>query len=134
MKKPFLYLLFTVFTVLGLTVSSCSSDDELPKPAFSEITVTPSQTTYHVGDKVQLSVRMSGELPADIKAAKYWFYYDYATKAMFVTPTADTDEFQSPEITLTEAGDIELSFWAQFDYAQYKYDGVTKRVVLHVEE
>ena len=53
---------------------------------------------------------------------------------MFVTPTADTNEFVSPEITLTRAGDIELSFWAQYDYAQYQYDGVTKRIIIHVEE
>lgn len=134
MKKPFAYILFTVFAVLGLTFTGCSDDDELPKPTFTEITVTPSQSTYHVGDKVQLSVKMKSDLPTEIKAAKYWFYYDYDTKAMFVTPTADTGEFLSPEITLTKAGDTELSFWAQFDYPHYKYDGVTKRVVLHVEE
>lgn len=134
MKKTFIYLLFAVVGVLGFALTSCSDDDELPKPSFSEITVTPSQATYHVGDKVTLSVKMAGELPSAIKAAKYWFYYDYDTKAMFVTPTSDTGEFVSPEITLTKAGDTELSFWAQFDYAQYKYDGVTKRVVIHVEE
>ncbi len=131
MKKSILYLLFTV---LCLAVTGCNNDDELPKPSFSDITVTPAQSTYHVGDKVTLSVKMLSTLPVEIKAAKYWFYYDYATKAMFVTPTSDTNELVSPEITLTAAGDIELSFWAQFDYPKYQYDGVTKRVVIHVEE
>ena len=131
MKKTILFLLATLFC---MAFTACSDDDSLPKAQFSEITVSPAQQTYHVGDKVTLTVRQATDTPAEVKAAKYWFYYDYATKAMFVTPTADTREFVSPEITLTKAGDVELSFWAQYDYAQYQYDGVTKRVTLHVEE
>lgn len=130
MKKTIMLLLTTV---LCLTFASCSDDDDsLPKPSFTEITITPAQDVYHVGDKVKLTVTQTSATPEDIKAAKYWFYYDYATKAMFVTPTADTNAFVSPEITLTKAGDTELSFWAQFDYPHYKYDGVTKRITIHV--
>lgn len=131
MKKT-LFILFAA--VLCLAFSACSDDDELPKAQFSEITVTPAQQVYHVGDKVTLTVKQTSATPEAVKAAKYWFYYDYDTKAMFVTPTADTNELVSPEITLTKAGDVELSFWVQYDYAQYKYDGVTKRVTIHVEE
>ena len=109
MKKTFIFL-FTI--VLSLVFIGCSD----------------------IGDKIRLTVSQLTETPTVIKAAKYWFYYDYATKAMFVTPTTDTNEFISPEITLTKTGDIELSFWAQYDYTQYRYDGVTKRIILHVIE
>ena len=131
MKKTILSLLATI---LCLALTACSDNDSLPKATFSEITISPMQQIYHVGDKVTLTVKQATDTPSDVKAAKYWFYYDYATKAMFVTPTADTNEFISPAITLTHAGDIELSFWAQYDYAQYQYDGVTKRIIIHVEE
>lgn len=131
MKKT---IFFFLATILCLAFTACSDDDSLPKAKFSEITIAPMQQTYHVGDKVTLTVKQATDTPSEVKAAKYWFYYDYATKAMFVTPTADTNEFVSPEITLTRAGDIELSFWAQYDYAQYQYDGVTKRITIHVEK
>lgn len=132
MKKTFIFL-FTI--VLSLVFIGCSDDDDnTPTPIFSEISVSPQKDVYHIGDKIQLTVSQLTETPTVIKAAKYWFYYDYATKAMFVTPTTDTNEFISPEITLTKTGDVELSFWAQYDYTQYRYDGVTKRIILHVIE
>ncbi len=121
--------------VFCLVFTGCSDDDDsTPTPIFSEITISPQKDVYQVGDKIRLTVSQLTETPTAIKAAKYWFYYDYATKAMFVTPTTDSNEFISPEITLTNAGDVELSFWAQYDYAQYRYDGVTKRIIIHVTD
>lgn len=135
MKKIFCILV----VMLGVVAfTSCSDDEGLPKPQFSEITVSPVKDVYNVGDKIVLTVKQITENPEDIRAEKEWFFYpDGKTESdriLFVTRTADTNEFISPEITLTRAGNVELSFWTQYDYPNFKYDGVTLYKTISVIE
>ncbi|MBQ0084758.1 MAG: hypothetical protein KBS65_00770 [Prevotella sp.] len=135
MKKIFCILI----VMLGVVAfTSCSDDEGLPKPHFSEITVSPVKDVYNVGDKIVLTVKQITENPEDIRAEKEWFFYpDGKTendRILFVTRTADTNEFISPEITLTKAGNVELSFWTQYDYPNFKYDGVTLYKTISVIE
>ena len=68
MKKT---ILFLMATILCLAFTACSDNDSLPKAKFSEITISPMQQTYHVGDKVTLTVKQATDTPSEVKAAKY---------------------------------------------------------------
>lgn len=125
------YRLSAIVLALALasTLFNCSSDDDLAKPKFSEITVSPAQDVYHVGDKITLVVKQLNITPSEIKAETAWFFYpDGASqddRILFVTRTVDTSEFLSSVITLRSAGTVQLAFYTQYDYPKYKYDGVT---------
>lgn len=117
---------------------NCSSDVELAKPTFSEITISPVKDVYHVGDLITLTVRQLNETPSEIKAETAWFYYpDGATqndRILFVNRTVDTGEFISSVITINSAGTVQLAFYTQYDYPKYKYDGVTLYKTITVVE
>ena len=131
MKKNIIYWLSVIGLVLTLTsvLFSCSSSDELAKPIFSEIIVSPTQDVYRVGDTITLTVKQITETPSDIKAETSWFFYpDGETqndRILFATRTFNTSEFVSSVITLRAAGKVQLAFYTQYDYPKYKYDGVT---------
>ena len=85
---------------------NCSSDVyELAKPEFSEITVSPVQDVYHVGDTITLTVKQLTDTPTEIKAETAWFFYpDDASqddRILFVNRTVDTREFISSEIKIS---------------------------------
>jgi len=135
------YRLSVIVLSLALTsmLFNCSSDViELAKPEFSEITVSPVQDVYRVGDKITLTVRQLNETPSEIKAETAWFYYpDGATqddRILFVNRTVDTGEFISSVITINSAGTVQLAFYTQYDYPKYKYDGVTLYKTITVVE
>lgn len=134
------YRLSVIALSLALTsmLFNCSSDVELAKPTFSEITISPVKDVYHVGDLITLTVRQLNETPSEIKAETAWFYYpDGATqddRILFVNRTVDTGEFISSEITINSAGTVQLAFYTQYDYPKYKYDGVTLYKTITVVE
>ena len=129
--------------VLSLALTSmlfnCSSDlVELAKPKFSEITVSPVQDVYHVGDTITLTVKQLTDTPTEIKAETAWFFYpDGASqddRILFVNRTVDTGEYVSSVVTLRSAGSIRLAFYTQYDYPKYKHDGVTLYKTITVVE
>lgn len=134
------YRLSVIALSLALTsmLFNCSSDVELAKPTFSEITISPVKDVYHVGDLITLTVRQLNETPSEIKAETAWFYYpDGATqndRILFVNRTVDTGEFISSVITINSAGTVQLAFYTQYDYPKYKYDGVTLYKTITVVE
>lgn len=134
------YRLSVIALSLALTsmLFNCSSDVDLAKPTFSEITISPVKDVYHVGDLITLTVRQLNETPSEIKAETAWFYYpDGATqddRILFVNRTVDTGEFVSSVITLRSAGTVQLAFYTQYDYPKYKYDGVTLYKTITVVE
>lgn len=137
MKKLGNYQL-SIIIIIFLTLTSCSSSDEgVTMPKFSEITITPDQPSYKVGDQIKLTVTQLTETSADIKAEKAWFFYPdgdtQADRIKFVTRTADTNEYTTT-ITLKTAGQVELSFWTQYDLPRYRYDGVTLYKTITVTE
>ena len=115
------YRLSVIALSLALTsmLFNCSSDVELAKPTFSEITISPVKDVYHVGDLITLTVRQLNETPSEIKAETAWFYYpDGATqddRILFVNRTVDTGEFISSVITINSAGTVQLAFYTQYD-------------------
>lgn len=125
------YRLSVIVLSLALTsmLFNCSSDADLAKPTFSEITISPVKDVYNVGDKITLTVRQFTDNPTEIKAETAWFFYpDGASqddRILFVKRTVDTGEFVSSIITLRFAGTVKLAFYTQYDYPKYKYDGVT---------
>lgn len=134
------YRLSVIALSLALTsmLFNCSSDVELAKPTFSEITISPVKDVYHVGDLITLTVRQLNETPSEIKAETAWFYYpDGATqddRILFVNRIVDTGEFISSVITINSAGTVQLAFYTQYDYPKYKYDGVTLYKTITVVE
>lgn len=134
------YRLSVIALSLALTsmLFNCSSDVELAKPTFSEITISPVKDVYLVGDLITLTVRQLNETPSEIKAETAWFYYpDGATqddRILFVNRTVDTGEFISSVITINSAGTVQLAFYTQYDYPKYKYDGVTLYKTITVVE
>ncbi len=134
------YRLSVIALTLALTSTlfSCSSDDDLAKPNFSEITVSPVQDVYHVGDMITLTVKQLSDTPSEIKTETAWFFYpDGASqddRILFVPRTSDTSEFVSSVITLRSAGTVQLAFYTQYDYPKYKYDGVTLYKTITVVE
>lgn len=134
------YRLSVIALSLALTsmLFNCSSDVELAKPTFSEITISPVKDVYHVGDLITLTVRQLNETPSEIKAETAWFYYpDGVTqddRILFVNRTVDTGEFISSVITINSAGTVQLAFYTQYDYPKYKYDGVTLYKTITVVE
>ena len=134
------YRLSVIVLSLSLTsmLYNCSSDVDLAKPTFTEITISPEKDVYQVGDMITLTVRQLNETPAEIKAETAWFYYpdgeSQDERILFVNRTVDTGEFISSEITLKSAGTIQLVFYTQYDYPKYKYDGVTLYKTITVVE
>lgn len=125
----YIFITFCLAAVALASFSSCSSGDKgITLPQFSQITVSPEQDSYKVGDKITLCVTQLTENPSAVKAEKEWFFYpDGETqneRIIFATRNAETNEFKAT-ITLKHAGNVELSFWTQYDLPNYKYDGVT---------
>lgn len=135
------YRLSVIALSLALTsmLFNCSSDvDDLAKPTFSEITISPVQDVYHVGDMITLTVRQLTDTPTEIKTGTAWFFYpdevSQDDRILFVNRTVDTGEYVSPFITLRSAGTVQLAFYTQYDYPKYKYDGVTLYKTITVVE
>ncbi|MDO5446799.1 MAG: hypothetical protein Q4F34_03370 [Prevotellaceae bacterium] len=130
--------IFFIAAMMLITLASCSSsDDSIEMPKFSEISISPEQASYKVGDQITLTVTQLTETSSDIKAEKVWFFYPdgetQADRIKFVTRAADTNEYTTT-FTLKAAGQVELSFWTQYDLPKYKYDGVTLYKTITVTE
>lgn len=123
--------------IFGL--ASCSGDDdEVSLPTYSEITISPSQDTYHVGDKITCNINLKGKGSDELKKSSYWWYASW----WFSNPNfkADFESFDtagsctSAEIELTKAGDVTLYFFGQLQYPKWDYRKVEIGKTIHVAE
>ena len=138
-RLPSFVICLSFFVFLGIALSSCSKDDDsFPKPSFSAITISPEKDVYQVGDKITLTVTQLTETPSKIKAETAWFFYpdgaSQSDRILFVTRDEATNQYTSAQITLKLAGTVQLAFYTQYDYPNYKYDGVTLYRTITVSE
>lgn len=134
MKVKFL-MSFIVFSIFAFC--SCSDDDDVVLPSYSNITITPSKDVYEVGDVITCSITQKTPGGKDLLETSYWWY----TSWWFSDPnfTADFQEFEdeicsSSEIVLTEAGDVTLYFFGQLKYPKWNWKKVEIPLKIKVKE
>jgi hypothetical protein len=136
MNKTHLFALLA----LVLAFTACTKEKARELPAFSDMTVTPEQSVYHVGDSVACSLSMLRSGDPSLKRATWWFYTswwgaDPEMTADFCTP--DTVDgvvcFRSSKIALTQTGDVRIYFWGRLEYPDWDFRPVQIPVTLHVE-
>lgn len=136
MKRTYIFALFS----LVLAFVACTGEKARELPTFSNITVTPANDVYTLGDSVQCSVTMLTPGDASLKQAKYWFYTswwgsDPDMTADFCTPdTVDgIVSFTSSKIALTKAGEVRIYFWGRLEYPNWDFQPVQIPVTIHVQ-
>lgn len=119
---------------------ACTKEQKCELPTFSNITLTPAQSVYALGDTVQASVNMLTPGDPSLKKATYWFYTswwgsDPEMTADFCTPdtTDGVITFTSSKITLTQAGEVRIYFWGRLEYPNWNFQPIQIPVTLNVE-
>jgi len=125
-------LLSSVIILLAVFAITACSDDENRLPTFGKISITPEKAVYNVGDEIILSIEMLSAPDASLKDASYWWYYDYATGAMF-TEFEDNKSVSIP-IVLTKSGKTELAFWGKLTYGNYDWEQIHETISIVVQE
>ena len=113
-------------------------------PTFSNITISPQQDAYRVGDTITCSIERlttgSEELFEDDN--QYWFYASW----WFENPemTADFQTFAQNEagkyvatsspLVLTEPGEVKLYFFGKLQYPNWEFHKVEIPVIINVQD
>lgn len=136
---------FTRLLILGLIAAAALACNKpttaVTVPTFSDITVTPAQDVYHVGDTVICSIRRLTLGSDNLQKDQYWFYASW----WYTDPelTADFQEFidvdgveqaVSSPIVLTESGEVRLYFWGQLEYPCWEFRQIKIPVTINVVE
>jgi len=131
---------FVILVLIAVVSLACNKPTTaVTVPTFSDITVTPAQDTYHVGDTVTCSIRRLTLGSDNLQSDQYWFYASW----WFSDPelTADFQEFADVEgveqatsspIVLTEAGEVRLYFFGKLEYPCWEFRKVEIPVSLNV--
>ncbi len=131
---------FVILVLIAVVSLACNKPTTaVTVPTFSDITVTPAQDTYHVGDTVTCSIRRLTLGSDNLQSDQYWFYASW----WFSDPelTADFQEFADVEgveqatsspIVLTEAGEVRLYFFGKLEYPCWEFRKVEIPVTLNV--
>ena len=122
-----------------LVLIACNSKTDVTLPSFSDITLSPQQEVYHVGDSVVASVSMLTPGSESLKESTYWFatsWWRGKTQVDFQTPEEKDGllVFTSEKIGLDEAGEQRVYFWGRLEYPNWDFQSVTIQVTLKVEE
>lgn len=142
MKRFVKCLSLMVFTIL--TLASCEPESNVVIPTFSDITITPQQSVYTVGDTITCSITRLTEGSKGLleDANQYWFYASWWFKDP--TLTADFQVFEKTEegksvatsspIVLTEPGEVKLYFFGKLEYPNWEFYKVEIPVVINVQD
>lgn len=130
--------------ITALTLASCEPKSTVVLPTFSNITISPQQDAYRVGDTITCSIERlttgSEELFEDDN--QYWFYASW----WFANPemTADFQTFAQNEagkyvatsspIVLTEPGEVKLYFFGKLQYPNWEFHKVEIPVIINVQD
>lgn len=125
-----------VFLILAAT--SCNDDESnVVIPTYSDITITPEQAVYHVGDVIKCSITQKSDGSSDLLETSYWWYASW----WYGSPnqTADFQNFTngtcaSSEIVLTKSGEVKLYFFGQLKYPEWNWIKVEIPRIITVEE
>ncbi len=135
--KVFAVLIFPLLSLLFIGCNNSGSDVELP--TFSEISLSPQQETYHIGDSVVATISMLTPGSESLKQSTYWFatsWWKGKTQVDFQTPveTEGKQVFTSGKIGLDEAGEHRIYFWGRLEYPNWDYQPVTTEITINVVE
>ena len=130
--------------ITALTLASCEPKSTVVLPTFSNITISPQQDAYRVGDTITCSIERlttgSEELFEDDN--QYWFYASW----WFENPemTADFQTFAQNEagkyvatsspIVLTEPGEVKLYFFGKLQYPNWEFYKVEIPITITVQD
>lgn len=133
-----------LMVITALTLASCEPKSTVVLPTFSNITISPQQDAYRVGDTITCSIERlttgSEELFEDDN--QYWFYASW----WFENPemTADFQIFAQNEagkyvatsspIVLTEPGEVKLYFFGKLQYPNWEFHKVEIPVIINVQD
>lgn len=143
MTKQFVKTIL-LMVITALTLASCEPKSTVVLPTFSNITISPQQDAYRVGDTITCSIERlttgSEELFEDDN--QYWFYASW----WFENPemTADFQTFAQNEagkyvatsspIVLTEPGEVKLYFFGKLQYPNWEFHKVEIPVIINVQD
>ena len=143
MTKQFVKTIL-LMVIMALTLASCEPKSAVVIPTFSNITISPQQDAYRVGDTITCSIERlttgSEELFEDDN--QYWFYASW----WFENPemTADFQTFAQNEagkyvatsspIVLTEPGEVKLYFFGKLQYPNWEFHKVEIPVIINVQD
>ena len=116
---------------------SCSDDeDDTRLPSFDEMTITPAQDVYHVGDRITCSIRMTSPASSNLKKATWWFYasWMFAGDEDVDFQESENNVFTSSTITLTKAGNQTLYFFGRCEYPKFDFRKVEIAKTIKVVE
>lgn len=133
-----------LMVITAMTLASCEPKSTVVLPTFSNITISPQQDAYRVGDTITCSIERlttgSEELFEDDN--QYWFYASW----WFENPemTADFQIFAQNEagkyvatsspIVLTEPGEVKLYFFGKLQYPNWEFHKVEIPVIINVQD
>jgi len=132
-----------VLAVLSLPLlffASCNNGgSDVTLPTFTEITLSPEQAVYHVGDSVTATITMLTAGSETLKQSTYWFatsWWRGKTQVDFQTPqeVEGKQVFTSHKIGIDEAGEQRISFWGRLEYPNWDFQPVTVEKTIHCEE
>jgi len=122
-------LLLMVFS-FGLV--SCSDDPELGEviyadTSYTQISITPEKEVYQVGDVITCSITEQKGPGENLQEELYWWNMSWWSAAAIEVDFQEFDENRvctSSEITLTEPGEITVTFWGQLKYPNFNWQTV----------
>ena len=127
-----------------LTLASCEPKSTVVLPTFSNITISPQQDVYKVGDSITCSIERLTEGSDDLfeDENQYWFYASW----WFTNPdlTADFQLFEKNEngkyvatsapIVLSEPGEVKLYFFGKLQYPNWEFHKIEIPVTIQVQD
>ena len=137
--KCILLMLITV-----LTLASCEPKSAVVLPTFSNITISPQQDVYKVGDTITCTIERlttgSEELFEDDN--QYWFYASLwfcnheltADFQTFAQNEAGKYVATSSPIVLTEPGEVKLYFFGKLQYPNWEFYKVEIPITITVQD
>ena len=137
--KCILLMLITV-----LTLASCEPKSAVVLPTFSNITISPQQDVYKVGDTITCTIERlttgSNDLFED--ANQYWFYASWwfgnheltADFQTFAQNEAGKYVATSSPIVLTEPGEVKLYFFGKLQYPNWEFYKVEIPITITVQD
>lgn len=142
MKRFVKCLSLMVFTIL--TLASCEPESNVVIPTFSDITITPQQSVYTVGDTITCSITRLTEGSEGLleDANQYWFYASWwfgnheltADFQTFAQNEAGKYVATSSPIVLTEPGEVTLYFFGKLQYPNWEFYKVEIPITITVQD
>ena len=143
MPKQFIKSIL-LMVIMASTLASCEPKSTVVLPTFSNITISPQQDVYKVGDTITCTIERlttgSNDLFED--ANQYWFYASWwfgnheltADFQTFAQNEAGKYVATSSPIVLTEPGEVKLYFFGKLQYPNWEFYKVEIPITITVQD